>query len=139
MGKNIRIIVLVFLVVIMFFVWNSFFKKLRRVKRYSKAATVYKEEDVSRTFTFWANKEIKKRSYSKFKEEGRNPFTLAKGITAMKGLDLMGILWDVESPQAIINGEIVGVGDMIKGNEVIAILKDRVILKNDEKKFELEL
>ena len=124
----------------MIFVWVSLFKNVRRVKTYpGEAASVSREEDIASRFVFWGKKEIKKRNDSEFKDWGRNPFVLAEGITAVTGLNLIGILWDADSPQAIINEEIVRVGDRVEGNEVVDILKDRVILHDGEKEFELRL
>lgn len=71
---------------------------------------------------------------------GRNPFILQKtSSNAFKGLILGGIMWDKEKPFAIINDEIVKIGDGIGDNIVIEIKQDSVILNGGGKDFELRL
>ena len=77
---------------------------------------------------------------SKFTSWKRNPFTLQKTSSkAFKGLVLSGIMWDKGKPLAIINGEIVKIGDNVSGNIVVDIKQDRVILNDGIKDFELKL
>jgi Tfp pilus assembly protein PilP len=59
---------------------------------------------------------------------------LAKG-----GLSLIGILWNQESPQAVINDQSVKVGDQIGPNKVVAIMPDKVVLNDGTSDFELDL
>ena len=54
-------------------------------------------------------------------------------------LDLTGILWDDVDPQAVINQEIFRREDRIDKYVIIDIRKDRVILNDGEKNFELKL
>lgn len=53
-------------------------------------------------------------------------------------LKLQGIFWGVARPEAIINRQIVVVGDQIEGAEVEAITRDGVILSQNGTKFELK-
>ena len=48
---------------------------------------------------------------------------------------LSGIVWDEAGPIAIINNEIFGVGDVIEGNTIVEIKKDRVILSDGTTAF----
>lgn len=57
------------------------------------------------------------------------------GIT---DLELQGIFWGVAKPQAIINRQIVSVGDRVDAAEVESITWDSVILWIDGKKIELK-
>jgi hypothetical protein len=72
-----------------------------------------------------------------FTEWGRDPF-LPKGA-APSASGLTGIIWDEKSPKALINDAIVGVGDKVGNNTVVKIEKDRVILNDGNKDFELKL
>jgi hypothetical protein len=54
-------------------------------------------------------------------------------------LSLKGISWDNVSPLAIINDEVVRVGDNIGGRKVIEIKEDRVILNDGKGNLELKL
>jgi hypothetical protein len=70
----------------------------------------------------------------------RNPFTFQKILPkASEGLILSGIIWDKEEPMAIINGEILKIGDNINANLIIDIKQDRVILNDGTNNFELRL
>jgi hypothetical protein len=57
------------------------------------------------------------------------------GIT---DLELQGIFWNVSNPQAIINRQIVSVGDRIDSAEVEAITKEGVILSLNGQRFNLK-
>jgi len=46
-----------------------------------------------------------------------------------------GIVWDVQEPYAILNGELYRVGDEFKGYTVYAILDTTVVFKNDRDKY----
>ena len=71
---------------------------------------------------------------------GRNPFTLQETSSkAFKGLILDGIMWDKEKPIAIINNNIVQIGNNVSGNIVVDIKQDKVILNDGAKDFELKL
>ncbi len=69
---------------------------------------------------------------------GRNPFVLEAGKSAKK-LTLNGILWDDQSPKALIGDHIVGKGDSIGQSVVVDIYRDRVILNNGMEYLELRL
>ena len=72
----------------------------------------------------------------------RDPFSSApivpvKGLQS--GLQLSGILWDSNAPTAIINGEVVKVGDRVDAKTVIKISQDKVTLYDNDKEIELIL
>ncbi len=70
---------------------------------------------------------------------GENPF-MANRQPAASGsasaaemesdLVLNGILWDSKNPSAVVNNQVVGVGDPLGPWKVVEILKDRVILSD---------
>lgn len=66
---------------------------------------------------------------------GRNPFSLKN--TNVSTPVLNGIAWDENAPRAIINDQIVGVGDMIGKNKVVAITPNSVTLNDGTKDFEI--
>ena len=66
---------------------------------------------------------------------GRNPFSLKN--TNVSTPVLNGIAWDEKAPRAIINDQIVGVGDMIGKNKVVAIAPNSVKLNDGTQDFEL--
>jgi len=78
---------------------------------------------------------------SKGLEAKRDPFSKAVIIPEKVSTELYlsGILWDAEIPKAIIGEVIVGVGEKVKGKTVIEIQRNRVILTDGFKNFELRL
>ncbi|MBN3039103.1 MAG: hypothetical protein JW869_06810 [Candidatus Omnitrophica bacterium] len=75
------------------------------------------------------NLEDKKRTA--YKEWGRNPFVWpSEEAEARVQLNLSGVIWDEESPYALINGEVVHAGDEIGGMKVERIEENRVILSD---------
>ncbi|MEK6728053.1 MAG: hypothetical protein AABY28_05235 [Candidatus Omnitrophota bacterium] len=84
-----------------------------------------------------AQRVTKRTNYTSW---ARNPFTLQKTSSKVfEGLILGGIMWDKEKPLAIINDEIVKIGDNVSGNIVVDIKQDKVILKDGAKDFELRI
>lgn len=71
---------------------------------------------------------------------GRSPFVpktaVEKGVTSFT---LNGILWDETYPTAIINNDIVAVGDNIGKNTVVRIDANQVVLNDGIKDFTLRL
>lgn len=51
------------------------------------------------------------------------------------GFSLSGIMWDPEDPVAIINGEVMHVGDVINGKKILEIKKDRVVFGEGEARY----
>lgn len=81
---------------------------------------------------------VKRRAKrTRFTSWGRNPFA-QKGSSSAAS-DLAGILWDDKSPKAIIGGIVVGKGDVVGGNTVVDIQRDRVILNDGARDFEVGL
>jgi len=85
-----------------------------------------------------------------FAQEGRrDPFvplvrggrfvTATKAATGIEGVVLEGVLWDPDRPIAIINGELVGEGEIIDGFLVKQIGVDRVVLKAGDKEHTIPL
>ncbi|MDP8217326.1 MAG: hypothetical protein P9M03_01230 [Candidatus Theseobacter exili] len=67
---------------------------------------------------------------------------LEKSLIEVKediGMTLTGIVLRGKSSSAVVNREIVRVGDIIEGKKVIAIEKDRVVLSDGKKKYILYL
>lgn len=59
---------------------------------------------------------------------GRDPFARGAGAGQISGLNLSGILWDASAPIAIINGQMLRVGEELEGYRVTEITQDRVLL-----------
>jgi hypothetical protein len=77
------------------------------------------------------------RLRSSYREWGRNPFEIY-AEKSQKSV-LSGILWDRGNPQAMIDGEIVGIGTKAGLYTVVDIQNDRVILNDGAKDFEIIL
>ena len=93
-------------------------------------------------------KKDKKRLFLALEEEAQNiklsrdPFSrqpiVFSGDSA-HGLNLSGIAWDELKPTAIINDEILAVGDQVAGKRIVEIKKDKVILTDGQQSFELKI
>ena len=59
---------------------------------------------------------------------GRDPFTGGSAGGDIGGFDLAGILWDATQPIAMINGQMLRVGDELEGYRVTQISQDAVSL-----------
>jgi len=76
-----------------------------------------------------------KKAKTAYTEWGQNPFMLKR---APKALNIEGIMWDEKNPKAIINGDIVGIGENIESKTIIDIKPNSVIFVGDDGK-EVEL
>lgn len=76
---------------------------------------------------------------SRFKTWKRNPFSSGREASTASELTLNGIIWDKPKPKAMIGDAIVVKGDTIGKNRVIDIQKDKVVLNDGTKDFELEM
>lgn len=73
---------------------------------------------------------------------GRNPFYYDFPVEDIKNsLNLNGVSWEGNKPLALINDEIVGVGETLLGGsvKVIYIAEDHVILNDGQKEIKLLL
>ncbi|MEI8350174.1 MAG: hypothetical protein WCI77_08480 [Candidatus Omnitrophota bacterium] len=73
---------------------------------------------------------------------GRDPFTRSQIANTAKedsSINLSGIIWDTKNPKAVINGEILSVGEKVKGNLIVEIRPDKVILSDGERQFEVSM
>jgi len=69
-----------------------------------------------------------------------DPFKQSFDLTkVIQNEGLTGIVWDEENPIAIMDGEIVSVGDIVGENVVIQIKKQSVILSDGVKEFKIGL
>lgn len=75
---------------------------------------------------------------NKKKEESSQAVPVSAEQIGITDLELQGIFWNVSNPQAIINRQIVSVGDRIENAEVKAITKDGVTLTSNGQQFDLK-
>ena len=67
----------------------------------------------------------------------RDPFTRTASVEPEGGLTLSGILWDADQPMAILNGQIVRVGETVEGYRVLEIAKDHVTVTDGSRVLQL--
>lgn len=70
---------------------------------------------------------------------GNNPFVVPLNDVAISELKLTGIVYSVTDKGAIIGNQLVTIGDKIGSNEVVAIEKSRVILRNENGLYSLAI
>lgn len=80
---------------------------------------------------------------SAIKEDwGRDPFflgTVSRDDIELDGMVLNGIVWDEANPYAIVNSEVVKVGDKLGNMKIVEITKDSVVLEQDGNRHTLTL
>ena len=60
-------------------------------------------------------------------------------METLPGVKLEGITWDEKSPLAIINGKVVGIGDIVSGAEIKEIKENEVIFDANGKDITIKL
>jgi hypothetical protein len=73
----------------------------------------------------------------------RDPFSFGSSgnsqVASLSSFSLKGIIWNPDKPSALINDQLLGVGEIISGYKVVQILQDKVILENEKSRLELKL
>jgi len=86
---------------------------------------------------------VSETAYGNNAEWGRDPFLLGASDVqkpgGMEDLALNGIMADKENPYAIINNDVVKLGDKVNGMIVIEINEKNVVLEDNGQKHILEL
>ena len=80
------------------------------------------------------------RGRTRFSDWDRSPFLLhgelAQGV---RGLLLDGIVWDAQNPLAMINNQVLAVGDSVGRSRITRITKTEVFLEEEGSEFILRL
>jgi hypothetical protein len=96
-----------------------------------RPAMEYKSDDLRDPFKTYIIKEQPEVVILDHKELPKQPeFDLDK-------LKVQGIIWGVKTPQAIINGRVLTIGDSIEGAQIVNIEKKGITLSFDGAMFDL--
>ncbi len=68
----------------------------------------------------------------------RDPFSKGLAEGQVRGLMLSGILWDVQAPMAIINGQTVRIGEEVEGYHITEITPEHVAVTDGAETFQLQ-
>ncbi len=146
--QKIEFIITAIMIAVLVFILINAFKGKKQTRRSGKGSSV------SSTYLKPQRRAgIKKRPakirdtglYRRLKEETeqimliRDPFIRGPISSSEGELSLTGILWDKDNPLAIINENIVKIGDEVGKNKVVAIEQGGVILNDGTKDFRLNL
>ncbi len=106
----------------------------------NKPADIKKQRAVTAEINITSNTKRPRRT--DFSDWGRDPFSSGPSTSepaTLSDMVLTGILWDDSAPLAMINDNLVGVGDKIGGYAVAEIKKDKVVLTDGEQNHTLTL
>lgn len=139
--KHLKIVIAVGLVVVLILVFANSSKRMKQKLRPGTApsATIESPSVPPTQGTIGPGEMVKEHL-----EWGRCPFSGkvysgAVGVGRAISFRLTGIIWDEKNPQALINDTIVSEGDILGSCTVIKIDKNKVILNDGSKDFELRL
>jgi len=129
------------LIIIMAFVWGPIILGGGKSKDKSKKSTGSISMSVTQQeneggLTALSGSHKRQKAKTTYTQWGRNPFTVAQDLN---DLVVEGIAWDENNPKAIINGQIITVGDKLGANTIVAIEPNSVIIKNEAEEVELRL
>lgn len=60
-------------------------------------------------------------------------------LEPLPGIHITGVVWNTDRPQAIINGQIAGIGDMVSGVKIIDIQKTGITVLFQDRSETLEI
>jgi len=141
--KNCTFILTVLLVVFAFCLLSAIARIKSRINKYKSTDKKISTASLPQETVAGQNLE---EMFSKTRIK-RDPFTLGTSIEkeaaqadkSQASLTLTAIAWDKARPLAIINNEVLGVGDTINEARIIAIEKSKVKLDLNNQIIELEL
>ncbi|NQT74979.1 MAG: hypothetical protein HQ566_00490 [Candidatus Omnitrophica bacterium] len=137
--QKIEVIITLIGVVFLIFLIIGNVQKLRN----KRISIVRAGETVASSMSAPISLEVREVEESAIKEAwGRDPFFPAKAGASGAGLEgvvLNGIMWDANNPLAIINSDVVKLGDKVRDMTVIEITEANVILEYEGKKHTLNL
>jgi hypothetical protein len=139
---KIKLIVTVALVAVFIFAVSNSIKLVTKAKARRKALAGGGGKSLNGQNVLVKNLYQRLDEKTKDLELVRDPFSAApiiKAQTPSAGLKLNGIVWDEERPQAIINDEVYMIGESIDQVIIVDIQKDKVVLNDGTKIFELNL
>jgi len=123
--------ILAVLALIAVFVWYN------GLRSFSKQKTNAPSGDIEASSS---RQEIKQKKRSGYKDWGRDPFVITQAPAAnSSALALGGIVYDEKDSYALINNQLLHIGDEVNGNRVVDIQQDTVILNDGNKNIELKL
>jgi hypothetical protein len=125
----------------------SLFFLLSVVLLYSNFVSIFAEEHKLTKEESLSNPVLQEQDKFIYNDHGKkDPFGPPKidsvesdGEDVLAGIRLEGIIWDEDSPIAIINGKVVGVTDEINGAKIIQIKQNEVVLEVNGEKMPLKL
>ncbi|MCM8778339.1 MAG: hypothetical protein NC898_03740 [Candidatus Omnitrophica bacterium] len=125
----------------------TLFSSMGRVKKYYKKTKKFPETQILPEGKVSSTSEKELEVYFAQLGLARNPFILDGKISKWKetmeekreGLHLSAIVWDEIKPLAIINNQVVSVGENLENYEIISIEKDKVIVKKGEETIALTI
>jgi len=129
-------IALPILIVVMAFVWGPVIMGSNKKDSSNKSSKNINEGVDSSNLAVMSLSGVRKKAKTIYTDWGQNPFMLKR---APKALYIEGIMWDANNPQAIINGKMVGIGDLVESKTVIEIKRSSIILMGDDGEIELKL
>ena len=137
---RIKLIITIILSLIFIFSWAKTFKVMQKRFWGGKKKEAIPNVQAPRQTSKIAKTLFKTIDENDDLEWIRCPFYGKRYIDGASGIvTLSGILWNDETPKAVINGEIVGLRDKVNKYTVINILKSSVILNDGTKNVEILL
>lgn len=139
------------LVIILLFVLTGSLNKITqnrlRVSQGTKEQVNFKEQKTSQNLGLPMKSPVQELLKKQEKESNnlelkRDPFNAVPIISIQRSSSsphLNGILWDKNSPMAIINNVVVKIGDRVSDKVVIDIKQNEVILSDGARNIELRL
>ena len=133
-------IALPILFIVMAFVWGPVItgggSKRKNESKVNPSGISTSLQGSSADLVVLARSNERKQARTSHVDWGRNPFMLSE---SPKASILEGIMWDAQDPKAIINGNIIGVGDRVGSGEVVDIQQNSVTIRNGtiEKEYRL--
>lgn len=142
--RKIILVGVIILIITSQFIINYWINKLK--KETVVIAPIIPKGDVDLPAVDDATGEKIGNSQQKRKPDLRDPFLSSRNpdffkkikIRPIANLKVSGILWDAKVPTAIINSQVVKIGDIIHGKTVVDMEKDKVVLMENGEIYVLE-
>lgn len=142
--KRIEIIATAIMVLILIVAWTNSFKVIR--KRGSPVPAVVAVAPQANAVKFDQPQQPAKKDKPEevLGQWGRDPFsgktyTTVSRVQGLGDIKIEGIIWDKKNPLVMINGRVLKKGDNFKGNVIVDIKENSVILSDGNRDLELKV
>ncbi len=136
-----QLIITSFLVLVLIFAWAKAFQVMKKKSQAKNSQAAISPVNYQQAVYSQPDTETQESQEGQDLKWLRCPFSgkVYAGPAKVMDLELNGLLWDEQDPKAVINSKVFSRQEQVGQYTIIEIEKDRVVLSDGFKEFELKM